>query len=128
MESLFDLMTSATVFNADKHISNISLPSSFLETPVTDSVRQLDEMRALTVLLVQKIFMPLVVLVGCVGNAINMTVLTRPTMRSSTNCYLTALALYDMLYLVFAFSMSLKHYKQVVKRFSKHHTQVRRYV
>ena len=100
MESLFDLMTSATVFNADKHISNISHPSSSLETPVTDSARQveLDEMRAFTVLLVQKIIMPLVVLVGCVGNAINMTVLTRPTMWSSTNCHLTALALYGMIY------------------------------
>src|SRR6218665_3495377 len=31
-------------------------------------------------------------------------------MKSSTNCYLTVLAVYDILYLVFALSMGFEHY------------------
>jgi len=90
-------------------------------SPLNDTVNhstarqaELDALRAFTILLVQKVLMPLIVLVGCVGNTINITVLTRPSMRSSTNCYLTALAVCDMLYLIFAFTMSLKHYTQVL--------------
>merc|ERR1711911_581091 len=40
-----------------------------------------------------------------------MVVLTRRGMRSSTNTYLTALAIADFIYLVCVFWLSLKHYK-----------------
>jgi len=59
---------------------------------------------------VQKIIVPLVVIFGVAGNAVSVAVLTRPWMKSSTNSYLTALAVYDLLYLVLAFTMSLNHY------------------
>jgi len=49
--------------------------------------------------IVQKILVPLVVTFGVLGNAVTVAVLTRPWMRSSTNSYLTALAIYDLLYL-----------------------------
>ena len=48
---------------------------------------------------VQKIILPVVVIFGVLGNAVCVTVLTRPWMKSSTNRYLTALAVYDLLYL-----------------------------
>ena len=69
-----------------------------------------------TRLVVQKVLIPIFVIMGTVGNLINIAVLTQKTMRySSTNTYLTALAIFDSLYLIFAFTMSLKHYESMVK-------------
>ena len=62
---------------------------------------------------VQKVFVPLVMCVGVVGNSVSMVVLTRRKMRSSTNSYLTALAISDLLYLVFVFSLSLQHHPNI---------------
>ncbi|XP_068229096.1 FMRFamide receptor-like [Palaemon carinicauda] len=59
---------------------------------------------------VQRILVPLVLVVGVLGNAITIVVLTRRQMRSSTNNYLTALAISDLLYLVFIFSLSIRHH------------------
>ncbi|XP_064100980.1 uncharacterized protein LOC135211626 [Macrobrachium nipponense] len=59
---------------------------------------------------VQKVLVPLVMCVGVVGNSVSMVVLTRRKMRSSTNSYLTALAISDLLYLIFVFFLSLKHH------------------
>lgn len=53
---------------------------------------------------------PLVVVVGLVGNTATIVVLTRRRMRSSTNVYLTALAVSDLLYLIAVFLLSLQHY------------------
>ena len=52
----------------------------------------------------------MVVCLGVVGNILNMVVLTRRSMMNSTNCYLAALAAFDILYLVFSLTLSLKHY------------------
>jgi len=60
-----------------------------------------------------KALVPTIVAFGCVGNIINIVVLTRKSMKSSTNRYLTCLAVYDILYLVFAFSMIMKHYDYI---------------
>jgi len=49
---------------------------------------------------IQRILVPIVVVVGVVGNSATIVVLTRRRMRSSTNVYLTALAVSDLLYLV----------------------------
>lgn len=62
---------------------------------------------------VQRVMVPLVMCVGVVGNSVSMVVLTRRKMRSSTNSYLTALAISDLLYLVFVFSLSLKHHPDI---------------
>jgi len=56
---------------------------------------------------VQKILMPLLVTFGVLGNAVSVAVLTRPWMKSSTNSYLTTLAVYDLLYLVLDPAVSL---------------------
>ncbi|KAK8742479.1 hypothetical protein OTU49_001905 [Cherax quadricarinatus] len=59
---------------------------------------------------VQRVLVPVVLIVGVVGNAVTIVVLTRRQMRSSTNNYLTALAISDLLYLVFIFSLSIRHH------------------
>ncbi|XP_034246935.1 FMRFamide receptor-like [Thrips palmi] len=60
--------------------------------------------------LIQRVLVPLVVVVGLVGNFATIVVLTRRRMRSSTNVYLTALAVSDLLYLLAVFLLSLQHY------------------
>jgi len=60
-----------------------------------------------TRLVVQKIVVPLLVTFGVLGNAVSVAVLTRSWMKSSTNCYLTTLAVYDLLYLVLDPAVSL---------------------
>lgn len=53
---------------------------------------------------------PIVILIGVIGNGLTIVVMTRKRMRSSTNCYLAALASVDLAYLLFTFALSLKHY------------------
>ena len=55
----------------------------------------------LTRFIVLSVAIPIVVVFGVLGNVLNIVVLTRKWMRSSTNYYLTSLAIYDILYLVF---------------------------
>ena len=99
---------------------NSSIFELLLETalpavkPTIDpELADLQQKLALTRLLCQKVLLPTIVLIGVVGNFLNIAVLTRRWMRSSTNFYLTALAIYDILYLVFALTMSLNHYSMV---------------
>jgi hypothetical protein len=68
---------------------------------------------ALTRYIVQNVLVPIVVSVGVTGNSISMVVLTRKSMKSSTNCYLCALALFDSLYLLFSLTLSFKHYGEI---------------
>lgn len=57
--------------------------------------------------------MPSIMLIGSVGNGITIIIMTRRRMRSSTNNYLAALAIFDMLYLIFTFILSLSHYPNI---------------
>ena len=62
---------------------------------------------------IQRVVTLIVVIFGVVGNIFNIAVLTRRWMKSSTNHYLTALAVYDSLYLLLALTMSFSHYEAV---------------
>ena len=75
-----------------------------------DTMEESENMIWTTRFVIQKILVPIVVIFGIVGNSISILVLTRSWMRCSTNYYLTALAVYDTLYLIFAMIMSLSHY------------------
>ncbi|XP_014262107.1 FMRFamide receptor-like [Cimex lectularius] len=57
------------------------------------------------------VFVPVIVIIGIIGNVITIIVLTRKRMKSSTNSYLTALASSDLLFLVFNMILSLEHYR-----------------
>jgi hypothetical protein len=56
-----------------------------------------------------RIFIPVIVCLGIAGNTCNIAVLSRPKMRTSTNVYLTNLAIFDTLYLIFMLTLSLIH-------------------
>ncbi|KAK6185719.1 hypothetical protein SNE40_007892 [Patella caerulea] len=60
--------------------------------------------------IVQKLLVPFIVTLGVTGNILSIIVLTRRSMKSSTNCYLSALSAFDCLYLIFSFTLSFKHY------------------
>ncbi|XP_054707619.1 FMRFamide receptor-like [Uloborus diversus] len=62
---------------------------------------------------VQRILVPTIMTIGIVGNVITIVIMTRRRMRSSTNNYLAALAIFDMMYLIFTFILSLSHYPHI---------------
>ncbi|CAG9763052.1 unnamed protein product [Ceutorhynchus assimilis] len=64
----------------------------------------------------QKVLVPIMVCVGITGNIITVMVLTRRRMRSSTNIYLSALAIADIIHLFFVFLLSFKHDKVIHER------------
>jgi len=66
----------------------------------------LSERLKMTRFVVQKVLMPSVLMFGIIGNVLNVAVLTRRWMKSSTNYYLTTLAIYDVLYITLVYVMS----------------------
>uniref|UniRef100_A0A1A9W284 G-protein coupled receptors family 1 profile domain-containing protein n=1 Tax=Glossina brevipalpis TaxID=37001 RepID=A0A1A9W284_9MUSC len=62
---------------------------------------------------VQRILVPCVFVIGLLGNSVSIYVLTRRRMRCTTNIYLTALAITDLIYLTMALLLSLQHYQYV---------------
>uniref|UniRef100_A0A6G1SD84 FMRFamide receptor n=1 Tax=Aceria tosichella TaxID=561515 RepID=A0A6G1SD84_9ACAR len=65
---------------------------------------------------IQRVAVPLIMVVGLFGNLVTIIIMTRRRMRSTTNMYLAALALVDMLYLVLTFLLGLSHYPNMVGR------------
>ena len=100
------------------HVSSTLAPLLESATPslgnLTDDgpeeVHEYAPFLAVSRFVVQRVLVPLVLVVGVVGNSVTIIVLTRRQMRSSTNFYLTALAISDLLYLVFIFSLSIRHH------------------
>lgn len=62
---------------------------------------------------IQRVVVPILVCIGAAGNILSIIVLTRRRMRSSTNAYLTALAVADLIYLHFVLLLSFKHYPNI---------------
>ena len=102
-------------FQNESELGNLSL---FLVNETSFSVNLNDDLSYIrskrfmdeTRILVQRILVPIVTFIGVVGNIITMIILSRRRMRSSTNNYLTALAISDLLYLLCVFSLSLRHH------------------
>lgn len=65
---------------------------------------------------IQRVLVPILVCIGAAGNILSIVVLTRRRMRSSTNAYLTALAVADLIYLLFVLLLSFKHYPNIHDR------------
>lgn len=59
---------------------------------------------------IQRVAVPLLMVIGLFGNSITMIIMTRRRMRSTTNMYLAALAFVDMLYLILTFLLGFSHY------------------
>ncbi|XP_018567616.1 FMRFamide receptor-like isoform X2 [Anoplophora glabripennis] len=62
---------------------------------------------------IQRVLVPITVVIGVAGNTITVMVLTRRRMRSSTNIYLSALAIADIIHLFFVLLLSFKHYSNI---------------
>jgi hypothetical protein len=71
------------------------------------------EQLRLTRLVVQKCLVPVITCAGVTGNVISIAVLAHRSMKTSTNCYLTALAVFDILYLITSLVLSLNHYEGI---------------
>ncbi|XP_076349751.1 thyrotropin-releasing hormone receptor-like [Tachypleus tridentatus] len=59
---------------------------------------------------IQRVLVPIILIIGLIGNTVTIVIMTRRRMRSSTNNYLAALAIFDMVYLICVFGLSLFHY------------------
>ncbi|XP_013772144.1 FMRFamide receptor-like [Limulus polyphemus] len=59
---------------------------------------------------IQRVLVPMILIIGLIGNTVTIVIMTRRRMRSSTNNYLAALAIFDMMYLICVFGLSLFHY------------------
>lgn len=59
---------------------------------------------------IQRVLVPSLAVVGSFGNIVTVIIMTRRRMRSTTNMYLAALALVDMLYLMLTFLLGFSHY------------------
>jgi len=79
--------------NLPTELPLVTLSSDTLDSSPYSILRaaELRELHESTTFVIQKIVTPVVVLAGCLGNTINIAVLTRSWMKSSSNCYLTAL-------------------------------------
>jgi len=79
-----------------------------------DDLADLRQNLEMTRFVVQRVLAPTVISAGIVANVLTVIVLMRRSMLlSSTNIYLSALAVYDAVYLALAFSMTWKHYDTV---------------
>ncbi|XP_013782861.1 sex peptide receptor-like [Limulus polyphemus] len=97
---------SNTFWTTADHILAVS---NFTET-VVGVDKELEEFREQSRFWIQRVLVPVILIVGLIGNTITIVILTRRRMRSSTNNYLAALAIFDMLYLICVFGLSLSHY------------------
>ena len=81
------------------------------EEPVNQFEDKYQEFRDQSRFWIQRVLVPVITFVGVIGNTITIVIMTHKRMRSSsTNCYLAALATFDMFYLIFTFVLSLSHY------------------
>ncbi|XP_013790874.1 FMRFamide receptor-like [Limulus polyphemus] len=80
------------------------------KTETVDSELTYLRFRNLSRFWIQRVFVPIISFVGVVGNLLTIAIMTRRHMRSSTNNYLTGLAISDMLYLVCILILSIAHY------------------
>ncbi|XP_076306878.1 thyrotropin-releasing hormone receptor-like [Tachypleus tridentatus] len=80
------------------------------ETKMEGSESMYLRFRDLSRFWIQRVLVPIISFVGVVGNLVTIIIMTRRQMRSSTNNYLAALAVFDMLYLMCIFILSIAHY------------------
>ncbi|XP_022326458.2 FMRFamide receptor-like [Crassostrea virginica] len=107
--SLIDIMATNLTHSSLTFANSTENTSSPLKSASFDQLR-------LTRLVVQKFLVPIITCAGVVGNVVSIAVLTHKSMKTSTNRYLTALAIFDMLYLVTSMILSLNHYKEISEK------------
>ncbi|KAG8198440.1 hypothetical protein JTE90_022178 [Oedothorax gibbosus] len=94
--------------------SNVSWLSTM--APILQAIHpnpSLEEFQLNSRFWIQRILVPLIMIIGFVGNTVTIFIMTQRRMRSSTNWYLAALAIVDMSYLVFSFILSFTAYPHI---------------
>lgn len=98
-----------TIFN-DDHQNAITTNSGNHSEPTIKPDLFYAQFRDQSRFWVQRVAVPLIMVIGLFGNLITIIIMTRRRMRSTTNMYLAALAFVDILYLVLTFLLGLSHY------------------
>lgn len=97
-------------------VSLLSLEDLLASTPSAASLVRLDDLQQTletTRFVVLKVVALIIIIAGVFGNVINILILSKRSMKSSTSYYLCALAVYDILYLISALTMTFVHYKEI---------------
>ena len=110
-EDRYDAVNS-TSFVQDVDVDPSNDSSNYSEVTAFEGLpEEAEHLLTATQFWVQQVIIPCVVIVGAFGNVTSIVVLTRRRMQTSTtNIYLTALAVSDLSYLVSVFVLSLAHY------------------
>lgn len=116
-----DIMTSDYVFSnllsSENTNNTLTNDSWLLNVSSNDKAQQPDkslvEFQEQSRFWIQRILVPIIMIIGVIGNTMTIFIMTQRRMRSSTNWYLAALAIFDMSYLVFSFILSLQHYPNI---------------
>ncbi|CAH8599691.1 unnamed protein product [Heterobilharzia americana] len=91
----------------DKNMHSMTTNISNLLLMKDNDIEYLDEILSIMRLICGKILTPVLCTIGFISNIVNIIILTREWMSSSTNVYLTAVSLCDLLYLLFSCLFSL---------------------
>lgn len=91
--------------NITESATNTSSGNKYISSDFEEAATSLQVTR----IIVKQILIPIIASAGIIGNILNIIVLRNRKMRSSTNVYLSALAVSDMLYLIFTFTLSFVH-------------------
>ncbi|CAI2732872.1 unnamed protein product [Schistosoma spindalis] len=105
-------ITNTTTTDPTTNHTTYIIPMSLSKQNELD-LEYLDHILSLMRLICGKILTPLLCLIGFISNIINIIILTREWMSSSTNIYLTAVSICDLLYLLFTYLFSLWLYPSI---------------
>nr|XP_022920264.1 FMRFamide receptor isoform X2 [Onthophagus taurus] len=90
-------------------MENLTVTMNSTDLDIEQSIRFVESSR----FWIQRVLVPILVFIGVGGNIVTVMVLTRRRMRCTTTIYLTALAIADVIYLIFVLLLSLTHYPNI---------------
>ncbi|VDN99102.1 unnamed protein product [Rodentolepis nana] len=105
----------ATSIVANELVAVAATPSTVIQKSNVSCVYENDVSLQLARVICTQILMPIVCIVGVTGNILNIVVLKTVTMRSSTSCYLCAVAISDLLYSINGLPLTLRTYPAIEK-------------
>lgn len=105
LASITELITTTTISSINNHINsntNINNNDSVLSTigNISSASRVHPRYVLDTIFVCDRILMPIICCLGILGNGLSLCVLTRREMAAATTCFLTALAVSDVMLLI----------------------------
>lgn len=105
---LIDNRTNPLSDGSETYAYNASMDSNSshsINTPAVQTGQEIPEFVRQTQFVCENVLMPLICPLGIIGNGLSLCVLTRREMAAATTCFLTAMAVSDLLLLVFQVPM-----------------------